>query len=554
MAFPPVPHRYLYSYQPLQTPREFRLIRFRDFLHNELCELETFDIDTAPPFSALSYTWGAPLSTARSGEEYGPGSSKILIIQTASGHKQLSVLKNLYEGLCQLTRTNAPKYLWVDAICINQQDVEERCSQVTLMGAVYSFCQEVIIWLGKDESNLKHFKYLHEAFLPALWQYGEENGQDLILKSNWTLDLVKDRLKLDTSKYWNGYAKFYDERRWFSRAWVLQELTLARNVVVLAGNSKLDWDEMSALANIMSMNGLGLLLQKSLPPSRRNSQQVIGFECLRLHTFRSLYHQLAPPKVLSARPSRTSTMQSLASVESATSVTNSIISLSVTDVASMKDKGYKLAKSLRKSSTKNVEPITKLFASSRSPKLHSWDSMKNWSTSLISKFNYVYNSQANNRRADATGFGQWTTALIDNLIPNDDPVDRWNTVFLCCCQWIRYFEATKLHDKIYGVLGIIDMLRPPDVSPPVYPDYNRSVAEIYTNIAFYFARHLPHLTILSCVQDKSSLTLSGLPSWVPDFAALSNEDLSFTATANWNASKAGSVQSYDRKLTNTALE
>jgi hypothetical protein len=173
---------------------------------------------------------------------------------------------------------------------------------------------------------------------------------------------------------------------------------------------------------------------------------------------------------------------------------------------------------------------------------------------LISKFNYVYNSQANNRRADATGFGQWTTALIDNLIPNDDPVDRWNTVFLCCCQWIRYFEATKLHDKIYGVLGIIDMLRPPDVSPPVYPDYNRSVAEIYTNIAFYFARHLPHLTILSCVQDKSSLTLSGLPSWVPDFAALSNEDLSFTATANWNASKAGSVQSYDRKLTNTALE
>lgn len=106
---------------------------------------------------------------------------------------------------------------------------------------------------------------------------------------------------------------------------------------------------------------------------------------------------------------------------------------------------------------------------------------------------------------------------------------------------------------------VIDMLRPmtPEGAPvpsPIYPDYNKSVEEIYTSIAYYFVENLPHLTVLSCVQDKHSRQLKSLPSWVPDFTSLSNEDLSFTSTANWNASKAGILQSYPRKLTGSTLE
>ncbi|KAF4624476.1 hypothetical protein G7Y89_g13695 [Cudoniella acicularis] len=76
MAAPKIPHRYLYTFKPLTTPRSFRLLRFRDFLHSELCELETFEIDNCPPFSTLSYTWGAPLNTAKSEEHYKAESSK----------------------------------------------------------------------------------------------------------------------------------------------------------------------------------------------------------------------------------------------------------------------------------------------------------------------------------------------------------------------------------------------------------------------------------------------------------------------------------------------
>jgi len=582
MAAPKLPHRYLYTYQPLSTERSFRLLRFRDFLHSEECELQTFEIDNCPPFSTLSYTWGAPLNTTKSEEHYKEGSSKIFIIKTTSGQQHIPLLKNLYEGLCQLTKSEKPEYLWVDAICINQENETERAAQVTLMGDVYSRCERVIVWLGKDESDLKDFKWLHDTFLPHLWQYGEARGQESILKATWNLDLIKQRLGYDTAKNWNSYAKFYHERRWFSRAWVMQELTLPPVVTVLAGKSKLDWDDMSTLANIISLNGLGLLLQQSQPPSTR-SREALGFECLRLHKFRALYHELGFRSLNPTPISRSSTLDELGPTDpepapARTFIPDTIVSsLSLADTASsIPKKAYKIgrqirassdtmtnvmpkktsemARAVRASSSKSISKLPKLLSSSPSPNIGSWGSVKTWSSTMKSKFNYVYGAEPETNRADATGFSQWTVGLIENLTPSGSPIDRWNTVFLCCCQWVRYFEASKLHDKIYGVLGIIDVLRPPDIDHPIYPDYTKPVEEIFTSIAWYFIESLPHLTLLSCVQDKHSRHLKTLPSWVPDFSGVSNDDLSFTVKSNWNASKAGLKQSYTRRLTGSTLE
>ncbi|KAH8649400.1 heterokaryon incompatibility protein-domain-containing protein [Tricladium varicosporioides] len=577
MAAPKIPHRYHYTYQPLTTPRSFRLLRFRDFLHSELCELETFEIENCPPFSTLSYTWGAPLNTERSEEHYKDDKTKILIINTERGQQQLPLLKNLYEGLCQLTQSERPKWLWVDAICINQDDEAERASQVTFMGAVYSNCQQVIVWLGKDDSNMKDFKWLHEAFLPALWQYGETNGQETILETKWNVDLIKERLGMHTGKAWNSYAKFYHERRWFSRAWVMQELTLAPDVIILAGRSRLDWDDMTTLANIISLNGLGLLLQQNQPPSKRKNGQLMGFECLRLHTFRVLYRQLAVKNSDSTPASRSSTWNTISPAEpsplshlpetivSSLSIKETTITKKTFNIArqirastdqltnSVPGKTSEIARAIRVSSNKSISKSRKLLTSSPSPNLSSWGSVKTWSSTMKSKFNYLYGSESEKNRADATGFSQWTMALVDNLTPNSNRVDRWNTIFLCCIQWVRYSEATKLHDKIYGVLGIIDMLRPPDIPPPIYPDYSKSVEDIYASIAWYFIQNLPHLTLLSCVHDKHSRQLKTLPSWVPDFSCVSNEDLSFTVKSNWNASKAGPKQTYIRTLKDSIL-
>ncbi|KAF2815277.1 heterokaryon incompatibility, partial [Mytilinidion resinicola] len=84
-------------------------------------------------FEALSYTWG-PATT----NSY----HKIYI----RGHR-LHVTQSLHDALSQL-RDEVVGYLWVDAVCINQNSDAECSSQVLLMGDIYFSALRVIVWLG----------------------------------------------------------------------------------------------------------------------------------------------------------------------------------------------------------------------------------------------------------------------------------------------------------------------------------------------------------------------------------------------------------------------
>jgi hypothetical protein len=69
--------------------------------------------------------------------------------------------QNLFEALLHLRGKKETRILWVDAVCINQQDKSERNEQVRWMGEIYSSVQQVIIWLGKEaeggDSGLRLF-------------------------------------------------------------------------------------------------------------------------------------------------------------------------------------------------------------------------------------------------------------------------------------------------------------------------------------------------------------------------------------------------------------
>lgn len=58
-------------------------------------------------------------------------------------------------------RNDRKQYLWVDALCINQQDPQEKTHQVQLMGKIYSLAESVLVWLGPDDK--------HSRFLMRLW-------------------------------------------------------------------------------------------------------------------------------------------------------------------------------------------------------------------------------------------------------------------------------------------------------------------------------------------------------------------------------------------------
>ncbi|CAO2657108.1 Nn.00g032340.m01.CDS01 [Neocucurbitaria sp. VM-36] len=96
------------------------------------CTLHVLDLDSQPAYDALSYTWGDPGVTES--------------IQV--GGIAVEVTLNLYTALRHLRHTSDDLVLWVDAVCINQSDNEEKSQQVAMMGDIYRQCAQVRIWLG----------------------------------------------------------------------------------------------------------------------------------------------------------------------------------------------------------------------------------------------------------------------------------------------------------------------------------------------------------------------------------------------------------------------
>ena len=130
-----------YLYQPLppirklgRTPPFTRLMTLApgdaaDPLH---CSLDVINIENPPPLEALSYVWG---------------DSTALSPMLCDG-RPISITANLEQVLRHLRFPIQPRYLWVDAICIDQENIDERTRQVQDMRQVYKRATRVIVWLG----------------------------------------------------------------------------------------------------------------------------------------------------------------------------------------------------------------------------------------------------------------------------------------------------------------------------------------------------------------------------------------------------------------------
>jgi hypothetical protein len=201
-------------YEALPTSRSLRLLNLARLPQDHAYCLETFEIGQCPPYYTMSYTWGPPLNTKQCEEDYTRDSHRIITLLTSRGKGNLSIGRNLYEGLQKVLPE--VQYLWVDAICINQNDTAERSIQVPLMGSIYADANSALVWLGLDESNVEDFKWIHEIFYAALKEYtGDVDLRKFAWTSGWDISSVDRRLQLHATPRWPGYARFVAERRWF---------------------------------------------------------------------------------------------------------------------------------------------------------------------------------------------------------------------------------------------------------------------------------------------------------------------------------------------------
>ncbi|KAI0863795.1 heterokaryon incompatibility protein-domain-containing protein [Xylaria cubensis] len=157
-------------------PRDGTSNKWSDTIHCQLIVTELTDIES---YDALSYVWGDPNVREH--------------ILVCNGHS-VKITANLWSALQDIGTKWPEKRLWVDAICINQENTPERNHQVGMMGDIYSTAKEVIVWVGGQTPLSKDFFKAARLI---------EAKKDLSLAS-WDATR-KDRIKEDPS---DGKRKF----------------------------------------------------------------------------------------------------------------------------------------------------------------------------------------------------------------------------------------------------------------------------------------------------------------------------------------------------------
>lgn len=133
--------------------------------------------------------------------------------------------------------------LWVDQICINQDDLKEKSQQVSLMGTIYRWAWSTLVWLGEEADNsidaLRMIVNVPSAFLFQL----DERLPDLE---------SFDRLGLPSpdSQQWLYLRKFLS-RPWFYRAWIIQEVVISARVHLQCGRKLISWHDITMFTDIM---------------------------------------------------------------------------------------------------------------------------------------------------------------------------------------------------------------------------------------------------------------------------------------------------------------
>jgi hypothetical protein len=128
-----------YKYTPLQKQTSFRLLELLPGQQDDniSCNLHPDEIGSSRNYEALSYTWNDPN----------------IKVPTICNGRILQITPNLCACLGALRLRDEPKWLWADAICINQSNIGERNQQVRHMLDIYRNSKGVIVWLGPDEKD-----------------------------------------------------------------------------------------------------------------------------------------------------------------------------------------------------------------------------------------------------------------------------------------------------------------------------------------------------------------------------------------------------------------
>lgn len=226
-----------------------------------ICDLEAIDLKEEPEFDALSYCWSNM-----------PEISTI----TVNGVEGFRVQDHMFRALRRLRREFSKRCVWIDAICINQANEEEKSRQVARMGSIYRTTKQCVIWLGESEPDESNCRIRPDGFCTA-------PGLSSVTHGN-VLQMFNTKIKSDeelsmTKEFWH--------RVWWKRLWVLQEFALPYlDPKIMIGPHTISWDFFTQLEwHNGDREHLLFKLRKGLrePKSLERRRVSDGFETFSLY-------------------------------------------------------------------------------------------------------------------------------------------------------------------------------------------------------------------------------------------------------------------------------
>jgi hypothetical protein len=265
-----------YTYEPLEEPdKSIRLLKILSVTPRITCTFKVAHLKDSPVFSCLSYVWGDATIT----EPVTVESKTLQITVNLAGairdvHRQWSAGELLAPG--------EEQWLWADALCINQKHDQEKNHQVPLMEQIYSSAHRVFAWLG--DGGIERASKAVDAnniILHAIRQlpgYGFIQGrvqddrqscskQEVLAEVGGEIFGAITDLTWLTEHYTtqsvpgesvhiiSDAVKLFDLTYW-TRLWIVQELVLARDVVLLCGPKKISWLEVCCVQFWIKLVGM----------------------------------------------------------------------------------------------------------------------------------------------------------------------------------------------------------------------------------------------------------------------------------------------------------
>ncbi|KAJ2980307.1 hypothetical protein NQ176_g2713 [Zarea fungicola] len=254
--------KYSYALLPSDTARIrlLNLLPAKDKTDEVIISLKIIDFkdsDEVPRYEALSYVWGSEKNPV-------PIKLKSVPVSSSSGNsgepvlQDLLVTQNLHVALQHLRSQTVVRSLWVDAICIDQTNLQERSHQWTFMSRIYQLAARVIVWLGPEDGKSDiglsmleslgekvEIDWLSRAIRPSgLWSH-ERHWADLSLHLPYTDEEIASIAEIIN-------------RPWFGRLWVVQEIRLASSAaVVVCGYKHAKWSLVQAAIYLIFRKRLG---------------------------------------------------------------------------------------------------------------------------------------------------------------------------------------------------------------------------------------------------------------------------------------------------------